>query len=43
MVLAGKIWKHKNHYLIEIPLLDLMTQGRTKTEAFQVTKRLRRL
>ena len=34
MVLEGKIWKDGGYWLIEIPALDLMTQGRSKKEAF---------
>ncbi|MCP5468314.1 MAG: helix-turn-helix transcriptional regulator [Deltaproteobacteria bacterium] len=38
MLLVGKIWKEKKHYLIEIEELDLLTQGRTKKEAYEMIK-----
>ncbi len=36
MELEGNIWKSKQFWLIEIPSLDAMTQGRTKKEAFEM-------
>ncbi len=33
MELEGKLWKNQEHWLIEVPSLDLMTQGETKDEA----------
>lgn len=33
MILEGKIWKHGKHWLIEVPILDLMTQGTTQKNA----------
>ncbi len=33
MELAGKIWKNRQHWLVEVPSLDVMTQGKTKQEA----------
>lgn len=33
MELEGKVWKSKNHWLVEVSSLDIMTQGRTKEEA----------
>lgn len=33
MELEGKVWKHKNHWLVEVPSLNIMTQGKTKKEA----------
>ncbi len=33
MELEGKVWKSKKHWLIEVPSLDIMTQGKTKEEA----------
>lgn len=33
MELEGKVWKSKQHWLVEVPSLDLMTQGKTKDEA----------
>lgn len=34
MRFAGKIYKDGKFWLAEIPILDLMTQGRTKKEAY---------
>lgn len=36
MVLEGIIFKDKNYWLVEIPALDLMTQGRTKKKAYEM-------
>ncbi|MFH0728982.1 MAG: helix-turn-helix domain-containing protein [Pseudomonadota bacterium] len=36
MRFSGKIYKDGNFWLAEIPILDLMTQGRTKKEAFEM-------
>lgn len=33
MLLEGKVYKDGSYWLIEVPFLDLMTQGKTKTEA----------
>ena len=33
MELEGKIWKNKNHWLVEVPSLNIMTQGDTREEA----------
>jgi hypothetical protein len=33
MELEGKVWKSGKHWLVEVPSLDLMTQGYTKKEA----------
>lgn len=33
MELEGKIWKSKKHWLVEVPSLDVMTQGKTRAEA----------
>ena len=30
MELEGKIWKSKQFWLVEVPSLDAMTQGRTE-------------
>ncbi len=38
MVLEGKIWKEGKCWLIEVPALDVMTQGKTKVEAFTMLK-----
>lgn len=34
----GKVWKEKKHWLIEIPALNVMTQGRSKTNALFMIK-----
>lgn len=34
MRLEGRIWKDGRHWLVEVPLLDIMTQGRTRKHAF---------
>ncbi|MCP4676589.1 MAG: helix-turn-helix domain-containing protein [Deltaproteobacteria bacterium] len=36
MRFKGKVWKKKKFWLVEIPALDVMTQGRTKKEALQM-------
>lgn len=36
MTFEGKIEKNSGVWLISIPLLDIMTQGRTKKEAFEM-------
>ncbi len=33
MRFEGNIWKEKKHWLVEVPILDVMTQGRTRKEA----------
>jgi predicted RNase H-like HicB family nuclease len=33
MRLEGRIWRDGRHWLVEVPMLDLMTQGRTRPEA----------
>ncbi len=38
MVLEGKIWKDGKYWLIEVPALDVMTQGKTKVEAFAMLR-----
>ena len=38
MLFAGRIWKDGNWWLAEVPLLDLMTQGKTRTEAGAMLK-----
>jgi hypothetical protein len=40
MELEGKIWKSKRFWLVEIPILDAMTQGRTKKEALEMVQDL---
>jgi ribosome-binding protein aMBF1 (putative translation factor) len=34
MRLQGRIFKEGRHWLVEIPILDAMTQGRSRKEAF---------
>lgn len=36
--LDGKIWKDRKFWLAEVPALDIMTQGRTKGEAYEMIK-----
>ncbi len=36
MRFSGKIYKHGKFWLAEIPILDLMTQGRTKKETYEM-------
>ena len=36
MRFSGTIYKEGKFYLAEIPILDLMTQGRTKKEAYEM-------
>ena len=38
MELEGKIWKNKNHWLVEVSSLDIMTQGETREEALFMIK-----
>ncbi len=40
MELEGKIWKSKNLWLVEVPSLDAMTQGKTKEEALMMIEDL---
>jgi len=40
MEMEGKIWKDKKFWLVEVPSLDAMTQGRTKVEALEMIKDL---
>jgi predicted RNase H-like HicB family nuclease len=40
MELEGKVWKSKEFWLIQVPALDAMTQGRTREEAFEMIKDL---
>lgn len=34
MRLEGKVWKEGKFWIIEVPMLDVVTQGHTKKEAF---------
>jgi DNA-binding XRE family transcriptional regulator len=36
MRLAGRIWKDGRTWLAEVPMLDAMTQGRSRPEAFRM-------
>lgn len=36
MELEGKIWKNKKHWLIEVPSLNVITQGETREEALEM-------
>lgn len=36
MELEGKVWKSKKFWLVEVPSLDVMTQGETKREALEM-------
>lgn len=38
MVLEGKIWKDKGYWLIEVAALDILTQGRSRKDAFAMLK-----
>lgn len=38
MELEGRVWKIKNHWLVEVPSLNIMTQGKTKKEALFMIK-----
>ena len=38
MMIEGRVWKEGTFWLVEIPLLDYLTQGRTKKEAFVMAK-----
>lgn len=38
MKIEGKVFKDSNFWLIEMPILDIMTQGKTKKEALEMAK-----
>jgi DNA-binding XRE family transcriptional regulator/predicted RNase H-like HicB family nuclease len=38
MVLEGKIWKDKGHWLVEVTALDILTQGHSRKVAFAMLK-----
>ena|SRR5580704_5665600 len=38
MMIEGRVWKEDKYWLAEIPLLDYLTQGRTRKEAFDMAK-----
>lgn len=38
MELEGKIWKNKDHWLVKVPSLGIITQGHTREEALFMIK-----
>jgi len=39
MIFEGKVWKEEDHFwLVEVPLLSLMTQGTSQQNAFDMLK-----
>ena len=40
MEIEGKIWKDGKFWLVEVPALDAMTQGKTRKEALAMTEDL---
>lgn len=40
MRFEGRIWKDGKHWLVEVPELAAMTQGRSRAEAFEMIKDL---
>lgn len=38
MEFEGKVWKDGNTWLIEVPSLNLMTQGKSKKDAFKMIR-----
>lgn len=40
MEMEGKIWKDGKFWLVEVPALDAMTQGKTRKEALAMAKNL---
>lgn len=38
MELEGKVWKNGKHWLVEVPSLDVMTQGYTKEESLMMIR-----
>jgi predicted RNase H-like HicB family nuclease len=38
MMIEGRVWKDDKFWLAEIPLLDYLTQGKTRKEAFAMAK-----
>lgn len=40
MEFEGKVWKSTSAWLVEVPSLDLMTQGETKEEALKMLEEL---
>ena len=40
MRFEGRVWKDGEHWLVEVPALQAMTQGHTKNEAYEMIKDL---
>ena len=40
MQLGGRLWKSGKHWLVEVPALDAMTQGRTRADAIRMLEDL---
>lgn len=40
MRFEGRVWKDAEHWLVEVPALFAMTQGRTQEEAYEMIKDL---
>ena len=40
MRFEGRLWKDGRHWLVEVPALNAMTQGRTKAEAYEMIQDL---
>ena len=40
MRLGGSLWKSGKHWLVEVPALDAMTQGRTRADAVRMIEDL---
>lgn len=38
MELEGRVWKNKKHWLVKVPSLNIMTQGKTREEALFMIK-----
>jgi predicted RNase H-like HicB family nuclease len=38
MELEGKVWKDGKFWLVEVPFLDVMTQGKTEKDAFKMIR-----
>jgi len=36
MRFSGRVYKHKSHWLAEVPLFEAMTQGRSRREALEM-------
>jgi predicted RNase H-like HicB family nuclease len=36
MDVQGKVWKDKNYWLVEVPALNVMTQGKTRADALRM-------